>query len=108
MAANFFETWVVNEIYKSFTNCGMVPPLSYYRDFNTREVELLIELDGCVYPLAIRKSSCPAKDIKKIEILKPITEGDRALKIGTGGVVCLAGDLLPIDDRNWYIPVGLL
>ena len=108
MAANFFETWVVNEIYKSFTNCGMVPPLSYYRDFNTREVELLIELDGCVYPLAIRKSSCPAKDIKKFEILKPITEGDRALKIGTGGVVCLAGDLLPIDDRNWYIPVGLL
>lgn len=108
MAAKFFETGVVNEIYKSFINCGMVPPLSYYRDFNTKEVELLIELDGCVYPLAIRKSSCPAKDVKKFEILKPITEGERALKIGTGGVVCLAGDLLPIDDRNWYIPVGLL
>ena len=28
MASNFFETWVVNEIYKSFINCGQIPPLS--------------------------------------------------------------------------------
>ena len=46
MASNFFETWVVNEIYKSFINCGQIPPLSYFRDFNTKEVELLIETDG--------------------------------------------------------------
>lgn len=104
----FFETWVVNEIYKSFINCGQIPPLSYFRDFNTKEVELLIETDGCVYPLAIRKSAQPVKEIKKFEILKPIAEGEKALRIGSGGIVCLANDLLPVDAKNWYIPVGLL
>lgn len=108
MASNFFETWVVNEIYKSFINCGQVPPLSYFRDFNTKEIELLIEADGCVYPLAIRKSAQPAREIKKFEILKPVTEGERPMIIGNGGVICLAADLLPVDAKNWYIPVGLL
>ena len=108
MASNFFETWVVNEIYKSFINCGQVPPLSYFRDFNTKEIELLIETDGCVYPLAIRKSAQPAREIKKFEILKPVTEGERPMIIGNGGVICLASDLLPVDAKNWYIPVGLL
>ena len=108
MASNFFETWVVNEIYKSFINCGQVPPLSYFRDFNTKEIELLIETDGCVYPLAIRKSAQPAREIKKFEILKPVTKGERPMIIGNGGVICLASDLLPVDAKNWYIPVGLL
>lgn len=108
MASNFFETWVVNEIYKSFINCGQIPPLSYFRDFNTKEVELLIETDGCVYPLAIRKSAQPVKEIKKFEILKPVAVGEKALRIGSGGVICLANDLLPVDAKNWYIPVGLL
>ena len=35
-------------------------------------------------------------------------EGEKALRIGSGGVVCLANDLLPVDAKNWYIPVGLL
>ena len=108
LAANFFETWVVMEIYKSFTNCGLVPPLSYFRDFNTKEVELLLEQDGCLYPLAIRKSSQPAKEVKKFAILQPVTTGERALRLDTGGVICLANDLLPIDGQNWYIPVSLL
>ncbi|WP_287555532.1 hypothetical protein [Phascolarctobacterium sp.] len=40
--------------------------------------------------------------------MKPIAEGEKALRIGSGGVVCLANDLLPVDAKNWYIPVGLL
>jgi hypothetical protein len=37
-----------------------------------------------------------------------VTEGERALKLGAGGVICFANDLLPIDARNWYRPAGLL
>ena len=87
MASNFFETWVVNEIYKSFINCGQIPPLSYFRDFNTKEVELLIETDGCVYPLAIRKSAQPVKEIKKFEILKPVAEGEKAVTDKTRAIL---------------------
>ena len=28
--------------------------------------------------------------------------------IGTGAVICLASDVLPIDNKNWYIPAWLI
>ena len=108
MSSSFLETWAVMEIYKSFSNCGQIPPLGYYRDFNSREVELVLNVDGSVHPLAIRKSACPVKEVKKFDILRPVAEGEQASKLGIGGVICFANDLLPIDVRNWYIPVGLL
>jgi len=40
MAGAFFKTYVVSEIYKSFINVGMVPPLYYYRDSKTNEIYL--------------------------------------------------------------------
>lgn len=40
--------------------------------------------------------------------MKSVVEGEKALRIGSGGVVCLANDLLPVDAKNWYIPVGLI
>lgn len=48
------------------------------------------------------------KETKKFDILRLVAEGERALKLGAGGVICFANDLLPIDARNWYIPAGLL
>lgn len=108
MSSSFLETWAVMEIYKSFSNCGQIPPLGYYRDFNSREVELVLNVDGKVHPLAIRKSSNPAKETKKFDMLQPVTEGERALQLGDGGVICFASDLLPIDAKNWYIPAGML
>ena len=108
MSANFLETWAVLEIYKSFSNCGQVPPLGYYRDFNSREIELVLTVNGCVHPLAIRKSSNPAKETKKFEMLQPVTIGERALQLGTGGVICLPNDLLPLDAKNWYIPAWMI
>ena len=37
-------------------------------------------------------------------------DGLGALKteIGTGSVICMANDLLPVDQRNWYVPVWLI
>ena len=28
--------------------------------------------------------------------------------IGTGGVVCMASDLIPIDRKNWYVPAWIV
>ena len=78
MSSSFLETWAVMEIYKSFSNCGQIPPLGYYRDFNSREVELVLNVDGSIHPLAIRKSSSPVKETKKFDILRLVAEGERA------------------------------
>jgi len=28
--------------------------------------------------------------------------------IGTGAVVCMASDLMPIDANNWHVPVWMI
>lgn len=119
MSGEFFETWVVSEIIKSYYNAGKRPPLYYYRDTNKKEIDLIIYQDGTVYPIEIKKGSAPQGATKNFHILNPIEndpdEEDRfkgtahlKTKIGTGAVVCLSSDILPIDKKNWYIPAWLI
>ena len=113
MSGAFFETWVVSEVYKSYLNAGKRPPLYFYRDSNKKEIDLIIWQNGVVYPIEIKKSAAPQNATKHFSVLKPIERepetdafGAAHLKtaIGTGAVVCLASDLLPIDRKNWYVP----
>lgn len=119
MSGEFFETWVVSEIIKSYYNSGKRPPLYYYRDTNKKEIDLIIYQDGTVYPIEIKKGSAPQGATKNFSVLNPIenepNEDDRfegtahlKTKIGTGAVVCLSSDILPIDKKNWYVPAWLI
>jgi predicted AAA+ superfamily ATPase len=116
MASAFFETYVVSEIYKSFINAGRLPPLYFYRDSNTKEIDLIICQDGSLYPIEIKKSSNPVNAAKNFNALDPVAdesnydEMSRQLKmnIGTGSVVCLSNDLRPAGKNNWIVPVWLI
>jgi predicted AAA+ superfamily ATPase len=56
MAGAFFETFVISEIIKSYCNKGVLePPLYFYRDKNMNEIDLLIEDNGTLYPLEMKK-----------------------------------------------------
>lgn len=106
-SGEFFETWIVMEIYKSYANKGMVPPLYYLRNFNGKEIELIIWQNGTAYPIAIKKSAYPSKAVKAFAILEPVS-ADAKIQIGAGGIVCLIDDLLPASDRLYYIPAWVL
>ena len=106
-SSEFFEMWVVTEIYKSYTNKGIVPPLYYLRNFNGKEIELIIWQNGTAYPLAIKKSAYPNKAVKTFAILEPVS-ADAQINIGAGGIVCLIDDLLPASDNLYYIPAWVL
>jgi len=116
MSGPFFESYVFSEIYKSWLNAGKEPPLYYYRDKEQREIDILILHDGILYPIESKKSASPGIDaIKHFCTLTPITdpekfEGLESLKIeiGTGAVLCMATDLLPLDKKNWYVPAWLV
>jgi hypothetical protein len=116
MAGTFFETYVVSEIYKSFVNVGKKPPLYYYRDSNTKEIDLIIWQDGTLYPIEIKKSSNPVGATKNFSVLNPVTDETNfdelskhlKMKVGTGNVICLTNNLRPIDGRNWSVPVWLI
>lgn len=106
-SGEFFETWVVTEIYKSYANKGIVPPLYYLRNFNGKEIELIIWQNGTAYPIAVKKSAYPSKAIKTFAILEPVS-ADAKIQIGAGGIVCLIDDLLPASDSLYYIPAWVL
>lgn len=116
MSGAFFESYVFSEIYKSYLNAGKEPPVFYYRDKDQKEIDMLLFMNGTLYPIEIKKAASPGKEaIKNFDVLTPIAEPEKfgsllALKtnIGNGAVVCMANDLLPIDQKNWYVPVWLI
>ena len=62
MAGAFFETFVLAEIIKSYYNRGILDlPLYFYRDKNMNELDLLIEDNGILYPLEMKKHADPQK-----------------------------------------------
>ena len=104
MSGAFLETWVVSELIKGWWHNGKRAPLYYYRDKDTKEVDLLIHQDGVVYPIEIKRSANPGKDairhFKALESLK--------LPIGPGCVVTLVSQRLPITESVQAVPVGMM
>lgn len=101
-----FETYVITEIIKSFTNNGLDSRkyLYYYRDNNGKEIDLLIIKNNVVYPIEIKKSAQPKKDnIKNFDIVNKF-----GMEVGNGGVICMKEKLFPIDQNNNYIPIELI
>ncbi|MCR5782870.1 MAG: ATP-binding protein [Clostridia bacterium] len=100
MSGAFFETFVISEILKSYSNCGLDYRyfVSYYRgkdkkkltkNGDTRyvesEIDFIIEQDGILYPIEIKKDEHPTADAASaFRILDDIPDKKR----GTGAVIC--------------------
>lgn len=116
MSGAFFESFVFSEIYKSYLNAGKEPPIFYYRDKDQKEIDLLLYQNGTLYPIEVKKAASPGKGaIKSFHVLDAVQEPEKfgainelKIDIGEGSVVCMAKDLLPIDAKNWYVPVWLI
>ena len=101
-----FETYIISEIIKSFTNKGIDSKkhLYYYRDNNGKEIDLLIIYNNTVYPIEIKKSASPGIEaIKNFYIVEKF-----GMKIGNGGIICMKGNLFPVNENNNYIPIELI
>ena len=101
-----FETYVITEIIKSYTNNGMDAKkyLYYYRDNNGKEIDLLIIYNNVVYPIEIKKSANPGKEaIKNFSVVEKF-----GMEIGNGGVICMKNELFPINEKNNYIPIEFI
>ncbi len=106
MAGAFFETFVVSEIIKSYYNKGILElPLYFYRDKDMREIDLLIEDSGTLYPLEMKKHADPSKkDIESFSVLDKISN----MRRGPGGVICLYDKLITLQGEDKIIPVNYL
>ena len=106
MAGAFFENFAIAEIVKSYYNRGIVdPPLWFYRDKEMHEIDLLIDENGVLYPLEMKKHADPSrKDMGSFEQLDRISGVQR----GPGGVICLYDRLVTLQGQDRAIPIQYL
>ena len=95
------ENFVVSEIAKGYYNSGKTPYLHYFRDKDNREIDLLWEENGTLYPLEIKKTGSPNARLTKVFQL--LEKSGKIL--GNGGIVCLYSDFLPLNKENFIIPI---
>jgi predicted AAA+ superfamily ATPase len=101
-SGHFFESFIVAEILKSYTNAGKEEDFYYLRDSNGNEIDLLIFHNNTLFPLEIKQRSTPtSKDIKGFDMLSKI----KGVNIGEGGIICLSQELLPLKDNHRIIPI---
>ena len=102
-SGQIFETYIISEIVKSYTNNQRDPKkhLYYYRDNNGKEIDLLVIYEDNIYPVEIKKNSNPDKNaIKNFNIVEKFE-----MNSPNGAVICLTKNIHPIDDKSYMIPI---
>lgn len=84
---NLIENYVVNEIRESFLEQGVEPKLLFYKDSNYKEISLIMEVAGRLYPVAITKDEFKTSKLyKDFQILAPYAE-EHGLELGNGCII---------------------
>ncbi len=98
------ENYVVAELIKTYQNNAKECLLWYYRDSNSNEIDMVIESDGMLHPLEIKRSINPGK-----ELLSAFTLIDKAsVPRGNGAIICLRPKLSALNAENFIVPVWMI
>ena len=104
MNGAILENYVVAEIRKTYLNCGKDPYMYYYRDKDAREIDIILEHDGVLNPIEIKKSANPGSELIKVFKLLDKSSAKRS----KGAFVCMKPELSAIDRENYIIPVWMI
>jgi predicted AAA+ superfamily ATPase len=104
VSSHYFENFVVVELLKNHSFSKSKVNATYYRDANAKEIDLFLKENNQIHPFEIKKSANPdTREVKKFAVL------DKAfVERGSGGIICMCEELLPIDGKNNFIPCNLL
>lgn len=103
-AGQYFENFAVTELIKDLDYHSVNYDISYFRDSNSKEIDVFLEYENKIHPLEIKLSSSPdRREVKKYAVLDT-----NSIPRGKGGIICMIPSVLPIDQDNSYIPVNVL
>lgn len=103
-SGHYFENFVVGEFLRNNEYGANKINMTYYRDSNQKEIDIVIEENGVLHPIEIKKSSNPEKKIvKAFNVLKTSSN-----QLGNGLVVCMTDKVFPIDEKNIMIPANII
>ena len=101
---SILENYIVSEIRKTYFNNGINCSMWYYRDKNNKEIDIIIENDGELHPIEIKRSANPAS-----ELINTFSVLNRSsVPKGKGAVICMKQELSAFNSDNYIIPVWMI
>ena len=104
MNGAILENYVVAEIAKTYWNCGMEPYMYYYRDKDAKEIDIVLENEGVLNPIEIKKTSNPGTELTKVFELLDKSSTPRS----KGAIICMKPGLGAIDRDNYIVPIWMI
>ena len=98
---SILENYVVSEIIKTYSNIGLECYAHYYRDIDSKEIDMVLESDGKLYPIEIKKTASPPTVL--INAFKVLDKA--SMPRGTGAVICTRKELSAFDKSALIVPV---
>lgn len=92
---------MVSEILKSYHNDAQDCLLWYYRDKNSHEIDMVMESDGQLHPLEIKKSVNPGSEL--LGAFSILDKG--SVPRGKGAILCMRPELSAINADNYIVPI---
>ena len=104
MSGALLENFTVSELMKSYQNTGLSPYLYFYRDRDAKEIDVILEGNGKLYPLEIKKTATPDRRIvRTFDIIEK-----SPLMRGTGAVLCMAQEFSAFDRDDLIVPIWMI
>ena len=104
MNGAILENYVVSEIKKTYLNCGKEPYMYYYRDKDAKEIDIVLEHDGVLNPIEIKKTSNPGTELTRVFSILDRSSTPRS----KGAVICMKPNLGAIDRDNFIVPIWMI
>lgn len=103
-SGHFVETYVINEIIKTYENTNTHAEFYYYRDNEQNEIDLIIQRKGQLSFIEIKSgmkfSKSDVRAFKKFEQSK--------YAIGESAVICLTESVYKIDENVYALPISTI
>lgn len=101
---NLYESYVISEIIKNNVNYNLMYDLSFYRDKNGNEIDLIItDKDNIIHLFEIKMNDkVDERMIKSFKIFNSYKN------IGNGGIICTSKNMINLNDNNYVIPISAI
>ncbi len=106
MQGRLFETFVCMEIIKTLQKLPLQPNIYHFRSYSGSEVDLILEINGTLFPIEIKTKSHPGKkDIRGFAAFRDCFPDE---KIHDGLLICSVEKPQKLSDNVVAIPWSLV
>ncbi len=103
-SGKYFENYVMNQFKIKYPLFTYLYALYFYRDFDQKEIDIVLEDFTGLTPIEVKVSGSPSKnDTSAFHLLERFNK-----EIRPGGVICFSQDVMPLNKDNCAIPISLI